>query len=56
MSTRNVIIVAMAMIFLSAIVVRAQESPVYFADTNLKAAVEETLGITNPTPTDMFGL
>jgi hypothetical protein len=32
------------------------EDPVYFADTNLKAAVEAALGITDPTPTDMLGL
>lgn len=32
------------------------EDPVYFADENLKAAVEEALGITNPTPSDMLGL
>jgi len=29
---------------------------VYFADANLKARVETTLGITDPTPTDMLGL
>ena len=34
---------------------RAQ-GPVYFADANLKAAVEAELGISNPTPTDMLGL
>ena len=32
------------------------EEPVYFADSNLKAAVEETLGISDPTPTDMLTL
>ncbi len=32
------------------------EDPVYFADPNLKAAVEGELGITNPTPSDMLGL
>jgi|GEM_PF-3235078 len=32
------------------------EDPVYFADENLKAAVEEALGITDPTPSDMLGL
>jgi internalin A len=32
------------------------EDPVYFADANLKAAVEQALGVTNPTPTDMLGL
>ena len=30
------------------------EDPVYFADANLKVAVESALGITNPTPTDML--
>ena len=30
------------------------EDPVYFADANLKAAVEDKLGITDPTPTDML--
>jgi Leucine-rich repeat (LRR) protein len=32
------------------------EQPVYFADPNLKAVVEETLAIPDPTPTDMLGL
>ena len=32
----------------------ANEQPVYFADENLKAAVEEALGISNPTPSDML--
>jgi len=36
-------------------VVKAEE-PVYFADANLNACVEATLGITDPTPTDMLGL
>jgi hypothetical protein len=30
------------------------EDPVYFADANLKAAVESELGISDPTPTDML--
>ncbi|MGD8787545.1 MAG: leucine-rich repeat domain-containing protein, partial [Phycisphaerales bacterium] len=30
--------------------------PVHFADANLRAAVERTLGITNPTPDDMLAL
>ena len=30
------------------------QDPVYFADANLKAAVESELGITDPTPTDML--
>jgi len=32
------------------------EQPIAFPDANLKRAVEETLGITNPTPTDMLAL
>ena len=32
------------------------EEPVYFADANLKAAVEQALGVTNPTPNDMLRL
>lgn len=32
------------------------EEPVYFADANLKAAVEADLGISDPTPTDMLAL
>jgi hypothetical protein len=36
--------------------VEGAEDPVYFADANLKAAVEAKLGISDPTPTDMLGL
>jgi len=32
------------------------EEPIAFADSNLKGAVEQTLGIRNPTPTDMLAL
>ena len=32
------------------------EEAVYFADPNLKTAVEQELGISDPTPTDMLGL
>jgi hypothetical protein len=32
------------------------EDPAYFADPNLKTAVEETLGVSDPTPTDMLAL
>jgi len=32
------------------------QEPVYFADSNLKAAVEDALGISDPTPDDMLGL
>lgn len=31
----------------------AKEVPVYFPDSNLKAAIEATLGVSNPMPTDM---
>jgi len=34
----------------------AGETPVFFADANLKAAVEAALGVTDPTATDMLGL
>jgi hypothetical protein len=33
-----------------------QAQPVYFADANLKAAVESKLGVTNPTTAQMVGL
>ena len=36
--------------------VNSPEEPVYFADANLKAAVEDALGVTNPTPVDMLEL
>jgi hypothetical protein len=32
------------------------ESPVYFADAGLKQAVEDALGVSDPTPSDMLGL
>ena len=32
------------------------EEPVHFVDTNLKAVVESTLGVLNPTPTEMLSL
>ncbi len=32
------------------------EEPVFFADLNLKTAVEDALWVTDPTPTDMLGL
>jgi len=35
---------------------KPREKPVYFADVNLKAAVERQLGISEPTPTDMLAL
>ncbi len=45
----------LGMVFLWSPVVWA-EDPVYFADDNLKAAVEARLKKTNPTPTDMLDL
>jgi Leucine-rich repeat (LRR) protein len=36
--------------------VAGAEGPVVFGDPNLKAAVEETLKVTNPSPTAMLGL
>ncbi|MBN1509422.1 MAG: hypothetical protein JW955_21425 [Sedimentisphaerales bacterium] len=47
--------VAVAFSVLSAACAIAQE-PVYFADANLKAAVEQTLGKEDPTPEDMLAL
>lgn len=44
----------LVMVFLLGLA-RAEE-PVYFADPNLKAAVEEELWVSDPTPTDMLGL
>ena len=32
------------------------EDPVYFPDAAMKAAVEDTLSIPDPTPSDMLGL
>ena len=46
---------SVCLLMLSAASVMA-EDPVYFADANLKAAVESELGITDPTPTDMLAL
>ncbi len=42
--------------FLSTASAILAEEPVYFADANLKAAVEEALGYSDPTPTNMLGL
>ena len=33
-----------------------QETPVHFTDPALKAAIEEELGVTDPTPTEMMEL
>ena len=46
---------SVCLLMLTAASVRA-EDPVYFADANLKAAVEYELGITDPTLTDMLSL
>jgi hypothetical protein len=43
-------------LFLCAAGAAIAEDPVYFADPLLKAAVEEYLWITDPTPSDMLGL
>ncbi len=42
--------------FLWISVAAGAESPVYFADSVLKKAVEQTLGVSNPTPSDMLAL
>jgi hypothetical protein len=44
---------AMALLVLSDV---WAEEPVHFADAGLQAAVEEALGVPDPTPTDMLGL
>ena len=36
--------------------VALSEQPVYFAETNLKAAVEKALGVSEPNSEDMLGL
>ncbi|MFH1884703.1 MAG: leucine-rich repeat domain-containing protein [Planctomycetota bacterium] len=51
----KVIVMGVAILFIVPATLRA-EDPVYFADANLKAVVEEALGITEPTPTDMLAL
>ena len=50
--TRAVIV---ALVVLTASIALA-EDPVVFPDANLKSAVESSLGIPDPTPTDMLGL
>jgi hypothetical protein len=54
-ASKKVVAISVAIIGLLAFshAAMAQE-PVYFADANLKAAVESALGISNPTPTDML--
>jgi len=53
---RKVFIFTIGGLMLAVSAVCRAEDPVYFADANLKAAVEAQLGITNPTPTNMLGL
>ena len=49
--------VSLIMIFVTAISYTAlAEEPVYFADASIKQAVEEALGVTDPSPIDMLGL
>jgi hypothetical protein len=48
-------VLLLLMVVLPANVVSA-EDPVYFADPNLKAAVEQALGVADPNATDMLGL
>ena len=54
MRSLSVIIILVAMVTMTCL--QAQGSAVYFADANLKAAVEAELGVTNPSDTDMLGL
>lgn len=56
MSTRkkNTTLVIILVAVISCVAQGAE--PVYFADPNLKACVEEQLGIIDPTPMDMFRL
>lgn len=47
----------MVMIFLGLVLTSGlQAESVQFKDANLKAAVEQKLGVTNPTPEDMLSL
>ena len=48
-------ILSITVVMLAAATSRA-EDPVVFGDANLEAAVEATLGVTDPTPTDMLAL
>ena len=52
---KTIAVFGMALVLMTASTTRA-EDPVVFADQNLKAAVEEALGIADPTPTDMLSL
>ena len=54
-ASKKVATIAVALIGLLALSHAAMaQDPVYFADANLKAAVESALGISNPTSTDML--
>ncbi len=52
--TTKLTIIVLGIVLFNAAMVSAQ--PVYFADANLKQAVEEELGISDPTADDMLGL
>jgi len=52
---KRILRLIVSVIALTSVAARA-EDPVYFADANLKAAVEQALGISDPTPTDMLAL
>jgi hypothetical protein len=51
---RRLLILLAGFLWLS--VAAAAESPVYFTDSALKTAVEQALGVTDPTPSDMLAL
>jgi hypothetical protein len=54
-ASKKVVAISVALIGLLVFAHAAMaQDPVYFADANLKAAVERELGISNPTPTDML--
>ena len=49
-------IVCATVCFLLMSVLTIAEEPVHFEDPQLKAAVEEALGVSDPTPVDMLAL
>ncbi len=56
MSTRQKIACLLVVLMTPMHILVLAEEPVYFADPALKAAVEDELGICDPTPTDMLNL
>ena len=54
--TMRRLIACVVLISLTSAAAVLAEDPVYFPDANLKAAVEQALGKTDPTPTDMLTL